>query len=99
MQKLIKKVHKTFLNKAFLPYRSISKFSSQLYKNIRANIKKFFLTFFFSWHNIKMDPNNIRLHKRIRLYSAKDQDRKDTYFEYEDAYNYYDIDVNQNSII
>ena len=42
-----------------------------------------------------MGPNNIRLHKRIGLYFIKDQYRKDIYFEYEDAYNYYDIIVNK----
>ena len=42
-----------------------------------------------------MDPNNIELNKRIGLYFFKDQYRKDTYFEYEDACNHYDIDVNK----
>ena len=42
-----------------------------------------------------MDPNNIELNKRIGLYFLKDQYRKDTYFEYEDACNHYDIDVNK----
>ena len=42
-----------------------------------------------------MGPNNIRLHKRIGLYFIKDQYQKDVYFEYEDAYNYYDIVVNK----
>ena len=42
-----------------------------------------------------MGPNNIRLHKRIGLYFIKDQYRKDIYFEYEDAYNYFDIIVNK----
>ena len=42
-----------------------------------------------------MDPNNIKLYKRIGLYFIKDQYRKDTYFEYEDAYNCYDIDVDK----
>ena len=42
-----------------------------------------------------MGLNNIRLHKCIGLYFIKDQYRKDLYFEYEDAYNYYDIVVNK----
>ena len=42
-----------------------------------------------------MSPNNISLHKRNGLYFIKDQYRKDTFFEYEDAYNYYDIDVDK----
>ena len=42
-----------------------------------------------------MNPENIKLYKRNGLYFIKDQHRKDTYFEYEDAYNYYDIDVNK----
>ena len=42
-----------------------------------------------------MDPNNIRLHKRIGLYFIKDQYRKYTFLKYEDAYNYYDVDVNK----
>ena len=46
-----------------------------------------------------MDPNNIRLHERNGLYFIKDQYQKDTYFEYEYAYNYYDIDVNKIRII
>ena len=42
-----------------------------------------------------MSPNIISLHKRNGLYFIKDQYRKDTFFEYEDAYNYYDIDVDK----
>ena len=42
-----------------------------------------------------MDPNNIMLYKRIGLYFIKDQYQKDTFFEYEDAYNHCDIDVNK----
>ena len=42
-----------------------------------------------------MDPNNIRLHKRDGIYFIKDRYKKDTFFEYEDAYHYYDIDVNK----
>ena len=42
-----------------------------------------------------MDPNNIRLHKRSGLYFIKYQYKKDTFFEYEDGYNYYDIDVDK----
>ena len=42
-----------------------------------------------------MDPNNIKLYKRIGIYFIKDQYRKDTYFEYEDAYNCYDIDADK----
>ena len=42
-----------------------------------------------------MDPNNIKLYKRIGLYFIKDQYLKDTCFEYEDAYNCYNIDVNK----
>ena len=42
-----------------------------------------------------MDPNNIRLHKRSGIYFVKDQYKKDTFFEYRDAYNYHDIDVNK----
>ena len=43
-----------------------------------------------------MDPNNIRLHNCNGIYFIKDQYLRDnTYFEYEDAYNYYDIDVNK----
>ena len=40
-----------------------------------------------------MDPNSIKLYKRIGLYFIKDQYRKDKCFEYEDAYNCYNIDV------
>ena len=42
-----------------------------------------------------MDPNNIRLYKGNGIYFIKDQYKKDTFFEYEDAYNYYDIDVDK----
>ena len=42
-----------------------------------------------------MDPNNIRLHKCNGIYFIKNQYKKDTFFEYEDAYNYYDIDVDK----
>ena len=42
-----------------------------------------------------MTPNIISLHKRNGLYFIKDQYRKDTFFEYEEAYNYYDIDVDK----
>ena len=43
-----------------------------------------------------MDPNNIRLHNCNGIYFIKDQYQRDnTYFQYEDAYNYYDIDVNK----
>ena len=42
-----------------------------------------------------MDPNNIKLYKRIGLYFIKDQYLKDTCFEYEDAYKCYNIDVNK----
>ena len=35
------------------------------------------------------------LYKRIGLYFIKDQYQKDTFFEYEDAYNHYDIGVNK----
>ena len=35
------------------------------------------------------------LYKRIGLYFIKDQYQKDTFFEYEDAYNHCDIDVNK----
>ena len=52
-----------------------------------------------SGHSIKIDPNNIRLHKRNGLYFIKDQYQKDTYFEYEDAYHYYNIDVNKIRIM
>ena len=45
-----------------------------------------------------MDPNNIKLCKPNGLYFIKDQYRKDSYFGYEDAYNYYDIDVNKMSL-
>ena len=41
-----------------------------------------------------MDPNNITLYKRIGLYFIKDQYQKDTFFEYEDAYNH-NIDVHK----
>ena len=42
-----------------------------------------------------MDPNN----KRNGLYFIKDQYQKDIYFEYEDAYHYYNIDVNKIRIM
>ena len=42
-----------------------------------------------------MEPKNIELYERNGLYLIKDQYRKDTYFDYEDAYNYYDIDVDK----
>ena len=42
-----------------------------------------------------MDPNNIRLDKRNGIDFIKDQYQKDTFFEYEDAYNYYDINVDK----
>ena len=42
-----------------------------------------------------MDPNNIRLHKRNGIYFIKDQYKNDTFFMYEDAYNYHDIDVHK----
>ena len=42
-----------------------------------------------------MDTNNIRLHKRSGLYFIKYQYKKDTFFEYQDAYNYYDIDFDK----
>ena len=42
-----------------------------------------------------MNPNNIRLYQSNGLCFIKDQYQKDTYFEYEDAYNYYDIDVDK----
>ena len=42
-----------------------------------------------------MDPNNIRLHKCNGTYFIKNQYKKDTFFEYEDAYNYYDIHVDK----
>ena len=42
-----------------------------------------------------MEPNNIRLHKHNGINFIKDQYKKDTFFEYEDAYNYYDIDVDK----
>ena len=42
-----------------------------------------------------MAPKNIELYKRNGLYFIKDQYQKDTYFESEDAYNYYDIDLDK----
>ena len=42
-----------------------------------------------------MDPNDIRLHKYNEISFIKGQYKKDTFFEYEDAYNYYDIDVDK----
>ena len=42
-----------------------------------------------------MNPENIKLYKRNGLYFIKEQYRKDTYFEYENSYNYYDIDVDK----
>ena len=42
-----------------------------------------------------MDPKNIKLYNCNGKYYIKDQYRKDTYFDYEDAYNYYDIDVDK----
>ena len=42
-----------------------------------------------------MGPNNIRLHKSNGIYLIKGQYKRDTFFEYEDDYNYYDIDVDK----
>ena len=42
-----------------------------------------------------MDPKNIKHYKSNGEYYIKDQYWKDTYFDYEDAYNYYDIDVDK----
>ena len=39
-----------------------------------------------------MELKYIELYERNGLCFIKDQYRKDTYFEYEDAYNYSDID-------
>ena len=44
---------------------------------------------------IEVDPNDIRLHKYNEISFIKGQYKKDTFFEYEDAYNYYDIDVDK----
>ena len=42
-----------------------------------------------------MELKYIELYERNGLCFIKDQYRKDTYFEYEDAYNYYDIDIDK----
>ena len=42
-----------------------------------------------------MNPKNIKLYNCNGEYYIKDQYRKDTYFDYEDAYNYFDVDVNE----
>ena len=42
-----------------------------------------------------MNPKNIKLYNCNGEYYIKDQYRKDTYFNYEDAWNYYDIDVDE----
>ena len=42
-----------------------------------------------------MNPKNVKLYNCNGECYIKDLYRKDTYFDYEDAYNYYDIDVNE----
>ena len=42
-----------------------------------------------------MNPKNIKFYNSNGEYYVKDQYWKNTYFDYEDAYNYYDIDVNK----
>ena len=42
-----------------------------------------------------MELKYIELYERNGLFFIKDQYRKDTYFKYEDAYNYYDIDIDK----
>ena len=46
-----------------------------------------------------MNPKNLKLYNCNGEYYIKDQYRKDTYFDYEDAYNYYDIDVDKTLLI
>ena len=45
-----------------------------------------------------MNPKNIKLYDRNGLFFIKDQYRKYTNFDSEDAYNYYDTDVNKISL-
>ena len=42
-----------------------------------------------------MNSKYIKLYNCNGEYYIKDQYRKDTYFDYEDVYNYYDIDVSE----
>ena len=42
-----------------------------------------------------MDLKNIKFYNCNGECYIKDQYRKDTYFDYEDAWNYYDIDVDE----
>ena len=45
-----------------------------------------------------MDPKYIKLYECNGLYFIKYQYQNDIYFEYEDAYNYYDMDVHKISL-
>ena len=42
-----------------------------------------------------MNPKNVKLYNCNGECYIKDLYREDTYFDYEDAYNYYDIDANE----
>ena len=48
-----------------------------------------------SCYNIKINSKNIKLCEYNESYFIKDQYQKDTYFDYEDAYYYYDIGVDK----
>ena len=48
-----------------------------------------------SCYNIKINSKNIKLCEYNESYFIKDQYQKDAYFDYEDAYYYYDIGVDK----
>ena len=66
-------------------------------KNFLATIKKCpHISFFvLSWYNIKMNPKNMKLYVRNKLYFIVDHYQKETCFCDEDGYYHYDIDVDR----